>query len=355
LEAEKTDKLVFIDAYAKWCGPCKRMAKEVFTLQEVGDFYNENFINVKLDMEVEDGMSFGKKYPVSAYPTLFFINSQGEVIKKIKGGQQGDQLIAHGKTAIKSYDRSGIYADKYKEGDRSFDLMVKYVKELNKVGKPSLKIANDYIDSNPDITLGQKAEFLMVAVTECDSRLYDKLIALKNPAIIATNKESFEAKVTSACRAMVPKAVEFEYEDLLLEGIEKYKKAKVGDAKKFESQMWLDYHKQSGDYNKWKALAEKYIKKYGKKEPSVLQQQIKTLSSDFSYEKDSKPYACQLCKELIKKDDSLGNYSQYIKLLMDCREYEEARKWTEKAIDIAESRDKDTKEFSRIITYLDKI
>ena len=50
-EAQKQDKLVFIDAYAKWCGPCKKMAKNVFTLSEVGDFYNENFINVKLDME----------------------------------------------------------------------------------------------------------------------------------------------------------------------------------------------------------------------------------------------------------------------------------------------------------------
>jgi len=87
-QAEKEDKIVFVDAYAQWCGPCKRMAKNEFTKTEVGDFFNKNFINLKLDMEIADGMSFGAKYPVSAFPTLFFLTPDGEIVKKITGGQQ---------------------------------------------------------------------------------------------------------------------------------------------------------------------------------------------------------------------------------------------------------------------------
>ena len=49
--AKKEHKLIFVDAYAEWCGPCKRMAKEVFTQKELGDFFNKYFINVKMDME----------------------------------------------------------------------------------------------------------------------------------------------------------------------------------------------------------------------------------------------------------------------------------------------------------------
>ena len=103
-EAQKEDKIVFVDSYAKWCGPCKKMAANVFTQDEVGQFFNDNFVNLKLDMEEADGLTFGSQYPVSAYPTLFFLDSQGNILKKVTGGQQAEGLINHGKVAIKSYD-----------------------------------------------------------------------------------------------------------------------------------------------------------------------------------------------------------------------------------------------------------
>ena len=50
LELAKSEKkLVFIDCYTSWCGPCKIMAKEVLPQKEVGDFLNELFVCVKYD------------------------------------------------------------------------------------------------------------------------------------------------------------------------------------------------------------------------------------------------------------------------------------------------------------------
>lgn len=60
------------------------MAKNVFTQESVGSFYNQNFINIKLDMEKEDGVSFGHKYSVKAYPTLHFLDGDGKVVKRFK-------------------------------------------------------------------------------------------------------------------------------------------------------------------------------------------------------------------------------------------------------------------------------
>ena len=37
-EAKKQNKIIFIDCYTSWCGPCKWMAKNVFTDKKVGDF-----------------------------------------------------------------------------------------------------------------------------------------------------------------------------------------------------------------------------------------------------------------------------------------------------------------------------
>ncbi|MDX2361367.1 MAG: thioredoxin domain-containing protein [Crocinitomicaceae bacterium] len=92
--AQSTGKLVFIDCYTDWCGPCKRMAAGAFKDPEVAALYNKNFINVKIEMEKNpDGVGLARKYKVNAYPTLVFINGQGDLIGKRVGMQSKDALI----------------------------------------------------------------------------------------------------------------------------------------------------------------------------------------------------------------------------------------------------------------------
>ncbi|MFT5168015.1 MAG: thiol-disulfide isomerase/thioredoxin, partial [Saprospiraceae bacterium] len=139
LEESKTqDKPIFVDAFTTWCGPCKRMAATVFTAESVGEFYNANFICMKIDMEKPEGKKFQQKYPVSAYPTLYYIDGDGETIYQTKGGRQVEQFIEMGRTVLGKTDKSGQYAEKYDTGDRDPELVYNYVKALNKAGKPSL-------------------------------------------------------------------------------------------------------------------------------------------------------------------------------------------------------------------------
>lgn len=100
-KAEKENKLIFLDAYASWCGPCKRMAAQTFTKKEVGDFFNANFINYKMDMEKHaDGRRLSQKFHLTAYPSLYFLNGKEEVKHKIVGSQNPSGLISQGKTAL---------------------------------------------------------------------------------------------------------------------------------------------------------------------------------------------------------------------------------------------------------------
>jgi thioredoxin 1 len=99
-EAAKKKKVIFVDAYTTWCGPCKMLNNSTFKDVKAGEFFNENFINIKIDMEKGEGPAFAMKYSVRAYPTLLFINAKGEVVHKTLGYKDADMLTEEGKIAL---------------------------------------------------------------------------------------------------------------------------------------------------------------------------------------------------------------------------------------------------------------
>lgn len=101
-EAKKQNKLIFVDAYATWCGPCKQMEKNVFPDTAVGRFFNQNFISVSLDVEAGDGIAFGQKYGVEVLPTFFIITPEGKSLTYAKGYLPAQQLIAFGEYGLKN-------------------------------------------------------------------------------------------------------------------------------------------------------------------------------------------------------------------------------------------------------------
>ena len=135
--AEKTDKLVFVDAYATWCGPCKMMSSYTFTDEAVGEFYNKHFINYKYDMESTAGEQFADEYEVTAYPTLLFINGKGEVMHRRTGYYDSVDFLELGRGIIYP-EESEWYkmTQRFKAGERDTVFLFDYVLALNKANKP---------------------------------------------------------------------------------------------------------------------------------------------------------------------------------------------------------------------------
>ena len=120
-KAKQENKLIFVDLYTTWCGPCKKMAAETFPQQAVGDYFNKNFVNYKIDAEKGEGPELAGKYEVSAYPTLVFVNAAGELVYKFMGVRTADKLIAEGEKAVRLYALAPSIAameKEYEQGKR---------------------------------------------------------------------------------------------------------------------------------------------------------------------------------------------------------------------------------------------
>jgi thiol:disulfide interchange protein len=101
-KAKKEDKLIFLDAYASWCGPCKYMARTTFTEEKAGTFFNKNFVNYKMDMEKHpDGPRLSKKYGLEAYPTLYFIDKNEKMVHMSVGALNVKELLAEAQIALR--------------------------------------------------------------------------------------------------------------------------------------------------------------------------------------------------------------------------------------------------------------
>lgn len=130
-QAKSENKLVFIDFYTSWCGPCKVMDKEIFPQEKAGDFYNAKFINCRVQCDDKGiGVKLGEKYKVVAYPTLMFLNGDGELVHSQAGSLSVDGLIAFAQTAMDP--RKNLMSDikKWEAGDREESFVLNYFKRL---------------------------------------------------------------------------------------------------------------------------------------------------------------------------------------------------------------------------------
>lgn len=282
LEKAKTEqKLIFVDAFASWCGPCKRMAKEVFPQPKAGDFYNANFICMKIDMEKEENAEFAGKYPVGSYPTLMFIDDKGKVVLKEVGAKDVDPLIDTGRKALTKNNRFTEFEKAYNEGNREPQTIFNYVRALNQAGKPSLKITNEYLKTQTDLTSEFNLRFLLEGAVEADSRVFDLMVQHRDKIAVLAGEEVVKTRIEQACKNSLKKAIEFKNTALLEEIKTKIKKTRPEIAEKFAAEAEMGYYKATGDPKKFLKAATAFQKKEVKKNPALLDDLVATLMRAF--------------------------------------------------------------------------
>jgi thiol-disulfide isomerase/thioredoxin len=177
-KAEK--KHVFIDFYATWCGPCKKLDEVTYKDEKVIAFLND-MIPTKWDAEKGQGLELAKMYGIAAYPTLLLLGPDGREIDRYLGYVDPDAFIK-----IMSDYKSGIgtvayYEDKVGKDPKDAGSWKTLGMKHAYAGRTeeAKRALNTYLDLSPDAEGDEKAEVVYtLAEVSYRSKAYDDAIAI---------------------------------------------------------------------------------------------------------------------------------------------------------------------------------
>lgn len=200
-KAKKADKLIYLDVYATWCGPCKMMARDVFPHEEAGKKYNELFINYKVDAEKGEGISIARKYGVSSYPTNLYINPHDEsVVYRIAGACGVPEFLKRADIAQSDFKDPMSWEDyqaTLEKNPKDAVFLEKYMGKAERLGKNNDEAIDVYVTHHMSIPpTDSNLLFLFVNTKTFDNKGYAVLKAnqARIDAMIPDPRQRFEER-----------------------------------------------------------------------------------------------------------------------------------------------------------------
>lgn len=194
-KAAREKKMIFFDAYASWCGPCKYLEQSVYTDDDVAGFYNTNFINVKFDMEEGEGVTLSEEFAITSYPTLMFFAPDGRMVHKYIGAMEAPEFISLGRVARDPATQYFTLKEKVKSGKASDEDFARWISNAQDLDDDDrVEISQAFLETRPDLT--RSKELLASVLDYCRVKTAAQLEQLLNArAKIKTLLEWDDARI----------------------------------------------------------------------------------------------------------------------------------------------------------------
>lgn len=353
-KAKKENKLVFIDAYASWCGPCKLMVKNVFPQKAVGDYYNSHFVNAKIDMEKGEGLELAKKYNVKAFPTYLFVDGNGEVVHRTLGYVEENDFIQFAKDAGDPNKRLGALKQKFEDGEKDPEFL-KNLAGLTMYNDAEFaaRVMDRYFNSKSELDR-EDVQMLLSATQSTESPLYKTFVAKKAEITKILPAERYDAfdkniKVNTAIRKAYNANTKKWNDGAFMAETQKF-------LTKDEADRILKRAKAS------RALKDKDIDTYEKtiielyKDPSAsTSEELNSIAWNFFENvsnKASLEKAVTWAQESVKKSESYANTDTLANLYNKVGDKKNARLWAEKSIELAKKSGEDYSDTEKLLNSL---
>jgi thiol-disulfide isomerase/thioredoxin len=347
--AKSQDKMVFLDAYTSWCGPCKWMAANMFTNDSVADYYNKTFICAHFDMEKGQGIELAKAFQVRAYPTLLFINSSGEMVHMRVGAPQKVQdYLDMGSVALTPGEGFGAYMKKFREGDRDPQFMIKYLDRLQGAYLPVNEPLNQYFATQKESDLLSKPnwDIIFLYVTDIDSKEFGYLLRHQKEYEKLYTREQVNKKIFSVySQALNTNARSRSYSDAGYDELQqKIRKSGYEGAEKVIFAGDLNRYQMKGETEKFISLAMTGTDKYFSDDYSLLNRMAASFLQ-ITEDKKNLEQASGWAKKSIALKSTSENNDTYANLAFKLGKKDEAVKYEQRAIDQAKKENVPTAEF----------
>lgn len=79
---ETENRLIVVDCYAEWCGPCKKIAPDIAILED--KYKNDNNSILVLKVDIDDCDDISNAFEIKSLPTILYFK-HGKLIDKFIG------------------------------------------------------------------------------------------------------------------------------------------------------------------------------------------------------------------------------------------------------------------------------
>lgn len=161
-KAAAEDRLVLVDVFARWCGPCQQLDRESFVHAAVAAETDAHFVAVKVDGEEGDGPEVMRRYHVVGFPTQLVLRPDGTEVDRVFGFLSGPDLAS----TLRGYrEGHGTVEQRTAEArQRPEDLELQAEVAMRTIVRGDMRAARPFVDrvlsADPDNALGLASKVL---------------------------------------------------------------------------------------------------------------------------------------------------------------------------------------------------
>jgi len=355
-KAKSENKLIFLDGYASWCSPCKYLAAKVFTVDSVADFYNKNFINSHFDMEKGEGIEVRAKYGIKVFPTLVFINGDGEVVHQAAGARPPTEFIQLGMDALNPEKQIITFRKKYEAGNKDPKFVLSYLQMLKDSYSDFDAVATGYMKDLNEKELIKKDNWDIINeyIFNINSREIQYILKNKNDFAKEYGNEVVDSKLKAAFAAEFDKIIKSKnYSKTAFDSLKEVV-SKSGYDKADEVNVAADYSlfKRKKDVDNFVTAADMLLKL--KSATTEKMNEAAWFVFENSSDKEKLEKAAGWAKKGLELNEESGICDTYANILFKLGKKLEAIKYEEKALELAKKAGEGVEDIQKTLDEMKK-
>lgn len=359
-KAASENKLIMVDVFADWCVPCKKMDKEVFKNDEVGKFYNANFINYKIDAEKGEGVDVSKEYDVMFFPSILYVDGSGKLIDKKVGYIAAKEFIEVGESVLNPELRLSSLQEKYQKGERDLTFLRNYINSLGMSYQDNEAVVNEYfsLQSENELISKDNLDIILKYVNKPESKVFQHFLKFHSKYTELSNSKTINDKIFNTYGYYAYMNSQSWTENDLKSMYETIKSYEVVLPKWFEMRTLSGFYQAKGDWKKYFTVVSEYVNNHFDYTDKVS---ASNLLNDYAWtvyenmsDKKSLKKASKWAKKSIELHENYYNLDTYACLLYKLGKFEQAKLYCKKAIKLGKEAGEDTKPSEEILKKIEE-